>query len=565
MKTMKKTLAALLALALLLGLGSAALAVDPGTAAHFDFPIESQFGMNHRMLLEQDGTMTLTGKGELIGEMGGPLPEGVENDYGIVIRFKDFVKKIVISEGTTSIAEGAFRNYDRLKEAGIPSTVRSIFGEAFYRCASLERIDLPAALTMLDGDAFNGCTSLTEVKLPDALTWLGHQAFIGCVNLREITGGKSLSHVGFNVFGDTAWMNAQPDGVVCFGTFAVGYKGGIPADGLVTVPEGVKYLTDSLFDGQTELVGVTLPSSLETIGWFAFNQCGRLSDVRLPDGLKEIGESAFEACKALTEIRIPAGVKRISRSAFAHTGLKTVTIEPGVQEICDDAFSNCTALEEIDLPEGITVIGSSAFALDKDLKRIAIPRSVKTIGNSAFYECEKMEDVTIPEGVREIEPRAFYHCAALKTLKLPDSVETIQYALENITGLEEITLPASLSSFGSLFTCRALKKIVFEGSEQEWAALLAAEGTNVNMLNGIEVVIAGRPAATAETVGDVDADGQVTAADARLVLRAAVDLQVFGLYSKDKADADRDGQITAADARKVLRAAVELEDRTSWL
>ena len=70
------------------------------------------------------------------------------------------------------------------------------------------------------------------------------------------------------------------------------------------------------------------------------------------------------------------------------------------------------------------------------------------------------------------------------------------------------------------------------------------------------------PAADDFLPGDVDHDGSVTAADARLALRRAVELEDFapGSYEYRAADADRNGVITAADARLILRAAVGLEE-----
>jgi hypothetical protein len=61
------------------------------------------------------------------------------------------------------------------------------------------------------------------------------------------------------------------------------------------------------------------------------------------------------------------------------------------------------------------------------------------------------------------------------------------------------------------------------------------------------------------TLGDIDADGAVTSADARLALRYAVELQTLTRVQKLAADVDRDRQITAADARAILRHAVDLE------
>ena len=59
--------------------------------------------------------------------------------------------------------------------------------------------------------------------------------------------------------------------------------------------------------------------------------------------------------------------------------------------------------------------------------------------------------------------------------------------------------------------------------------------------------------------GDVTGDGDVTAADARLILRAAVGYIEYKGKLFQSADADRDGHISAADARLALRAAVGLE------
>ncbi len=63
----------------------------------------------------------------------------------------------------------------------------------------------------------------------------------------------------------------------------------------------------------------------------------------------------------------------------------------------------------------------------------------------------------------------------------------------------------------------------------------------------------------AYTLGDVDENGKIEAADARLALRAAVNLELLTEAQLSAADADKNGKIEAADARLILRAAVGLE------
>ncbi len=60
--------------------------------------------------------------------------------------------------------------------------------------------------------------------------------------------------------------------------------------------------------------------------------------------------------------------------------------------------------------------------------------------------------------------------------------------------------------------------------------------------------------------GDVDGDGKITAADARLALRRAVSLETYAKGSAEfnACDMTGDGNVTAEDARLILRAAVGL-------
>jgi len=67
------------------------------------------------------------------------------------------------------------------------------------------------------------------------------------------------------------------------------------------------------------------------------------------------------------------------------------------------------------------------------------------------------------------------------------------------------------------------------------------------------------PSSAAFILGDVDSDGSVTSSDARLTLRASVDLEKFTEEETFTADADEDGNISSADARLILRASVGLE------
>lgn len=59
--------------------------------------------------------------------------------------------------------------------------------------------------------------------------------------------------------------------------------------------------------------------------------------------------------------------------------------------------------------------------------------------------------------------------------------------------------------------------------------------------------------------GDVDGDGEITASDARTVLRASAHIGELDRSEVYAADVNGDGEITAADARQILRESAGLE------
>ena len=108
------------------------------------------------------------------------------------------------------------------------------------------------------------------------------------------------------------------------------------------------------------------------------------------------------------------------------------------------------------------------------------------------------------------------------------------------------------------------------GKKVSSGAPLAADVDGM-IVKGDIVLSAGsykKPAeAPAIKLGDVDGDGNITAGDARLCLRRAVDLEAYAENSREflACDVDFDGKVTAKDARSILRAAVELEDPGTWV
>lgn len=150
----------------------------------------------------------------------------------------------------------------------------------------------------------------------------------------------------------------------------------------IVVKNGVTSIGTLAFPSE-DLVTVSLPSSIQTIGDRAFFGCSNMTTINIPDNVTYIGKEAFFCCTKLSKVNIPKALSKIEDSCFfACCNLKKVEIPYGVSEICNGAFGNCTQLNEITIPESVQSIGEHAF-FTAGLKSVYIPKET-SIGNEAF-------------------------------------------------------------------------------------------------------------------------------------------------------------------------------------
>ena len=208
-------------------------------------------------------------------------------------------------------------------------------------------------------------------------------------------------------------------------------------------------LFEKVFHENKKIEKIILPSTLTTIGQYAFYDCTSLQTVTFEKGsrLKTIEESAFEDCTELTSIEIPASVETIEDSAFKGCSkLATVTFEKGSQlkaiwggyyaystrysaySYYYGAFSDCTALTSIEIPASVETIKSTAFQGCSSLATVTFEKGskLKTIGGSyasydayyygAFSDCTALTSIEIPASVETIKAAAFMRCSKLATV-----------------------------------------------------------------------------------------------------------------------------------------------------
>ncbi len=216
---------------------------------------------------------------------------------------------------------------------------------------------------------------------------------------------------------------------------------------------------DSAFWGAPSLTSITIPSSVEAIGYGAFARTYALETVTFagPSHLETIGRWAFTGASSLTSITIPSSVRSIGDDAFYHaSSLTTVTFAEPSQLITIDsgAFQYARRLTSITIPSSVTSIGAVAFDDATLLTTVTFsePGELETIGYAAFRNAPRLTSITIPSSVTSIGDDAFRFASSLTTVTFAGTSELTSIgdsAFEGATSLTSITIPSTVTSIGN--------------------------------------------------------------------------------------------------------------------
>lgn len=162
--------------------------------------------------------------------------------------------------------------------------------------------------------------------------------------------------------------------------------------------------------------------------------------ISLPEGLTSIGTLAFYECEKLTAVVIPNSVSRIGDYAFANcTGIELLNLGSGVENIGECAFSDCYKVASLTLPKSLKTIGVKTFYRCESITTLTVPSSVTGIGTEAFGYCKALVTVDIQAQLRTIPDLLFYGCDSLVSVKLPDSATSVgEYAFRGCDQLATV-------------------------------------------------------------------------------------------------------------------------------
>ena len=399
------------------------------------------------MLDTNDSIVVITGRGEM-------------SNFQFDEDKRPYVKSVVFPDGITRISPRSFEYCYNLQSVTLPDSVMSIGFYAFRKCTGLKEFHMGKNVRTIELNAFRDCTSLQRLVLSDSLETIGVHAFDGCSAITDtVVFPESLVSLGDNAFAGASGPNA-----VAVWKAKHCKSGARPMSHFTKVifGENVEYIGTYLFCN-APLDTVILPHGLDSIEQRAFYGCS-LRYIELPQSLKYIGPSAFDGATSLTSLTVPENMSNIPNAlCYGCSSLKSVTLPEGIKAIENYAFANCKSLSNINIPQSVESIGGNAFSDCSSLTSVSIPEGITRISGFAFSLCSSLKEVHFPKSLTSIEERAFQGCA-MDSLDFPASLVSIgEDAFSRLLNLKELFIPDEVRQIksGAFEGCTALQKVTF--------------------------------------------------------------------------------------------------------
>ena len=404
---------------------------------------------------------------------------------------------VALPQSLTTVKSSAFSCCTSLKKMAFLSHFTTLEKYAFESCTALEDVYLPNSFTSASNDtsncdphAFYRAKASCIIHL-SSLTSSAYDVWYNATAWRRYNDGNNVLTLAARETSDIGlgsdYLYRVENGEATLFSYA---PSSFPDDGVVVMPNmidgyavakadattyaayktqieeiylshNLREISNSFFDGWTALQtisttgdGCYVPTDnvidlsgmvqLDRAGQHLFNNATYMNNtfagrLILPSCLRTIDSGAFRNLKKATSIEIDADdpsdsqLELIGELAFESFGAN-------ISSNRGDSLSNYFSLT---LPASCTSINYRAFNGVCGLKKIeflgASGKSL-SIGNQAFYRCHSLSEIIFPkeDDSVAIAEKAFYQCSA-----------GAFFGFSNISGIEEVYIPANVTSIGS--------------------------------------------------------------------------------------------------------------------
>ena len=342
-----------------------------------------------------------------------------------------------VSSDVKAIGNGAFEGTAKLNVV-LNNGLQKIGDGAFAACGT-ETLVIPETVTTIGWYSFNNCTNLTEITIPASVTTMGtldeafsdENVFLNCPDLlvkvycvshartyvetknaqgttiryeliHSYDGGTcTLCGETVQKCGDNAFWKLE-DGVLTI------YGEGATYDFEIQDDSGARRSNAPWADYAEEITSVVVEEGITCIGRMVFFGMDNITAVSYPATLTDIGSVPFG--EDFTSYSIASGntvyrddndgivdLRTMTLVTVASGKSGTYTVSSGIKAIGNGAFEGTANLNVV-LNKGLEQIGDGAFAAS-GTETLIIPETVTTIGWYAFNSCTNLREITIPASV----------------------------------------------------------------------------------------------------------------------------------------------------------------------
>ena len=341
--------------------------------------------------------------------------------------------------------------------------VQAFGNDAFSNCEGLAELDISDPSKFFSPNAFKNFIGLQELKIAADHKYVFSETFTGCTSLKKITYTAGES----GIMADRKSDSKPPEYDARKSLETIEFEEGVVH--ITTYIGGTANYSSDESNYMTALTSIVLPSTLESIGDYAFRCCTNLSEFALPENLVSIGVYAFSQCIGPEELNVPDSMTTIGQSAFYNCdGITRLNILNSNVTIAAYAFSDCDGITELVIPDTVVSIGWQAFSNCKGLQSIKVRADHGYIFNETFTGCMSLKKITYTAGESGImadrksdsKPPEYDARKSLETIEFEEGVVhittyiggTANYSSDEsnyMTALTSIVLPSTLESIGA--------------------------------------------------------------------------------------------------------------------
>ena len=160
--------------------------------------------------------------------------------------------------------------------------------------------------------------------------------------------------------------------------------------------------------------------SADSIKQYAFYNCKSIKSVEIGNSVTSIGSQAFYDCDGLKKVNYLGTIDEWVEIDF-------IKYQSNPTEYAKDLYINNELVTDVKITSADS-IKRRAFIYCKSIKTLEIGNSVTSIGDYAFYGCSSLASASIGENVTDMGEIVFYECNNLKNITAyPTKVPTINY------------------------------------------------------------------------------------------------------------------------------------------